>query len=80
MPTGHTTLVTLRLELGANTIRGRLADEHGNERPFWGWLELSGALDELRGANARLDDPTNDADGTIGKPITGGPTVNPPGA
>jgi hypothetical protein len=55
MPSGDTTLVTLRLELGANTIRGRLADEHGNERPFWGWLELSGALDELRGV--RLDDP-----------------------
>ena len=51
--TRQTTLVTLCLDLGAQTICGTLADEQGNERPFWGLLELSGALDELRAA--RLD-------------------------
>ena len=53
--TRQTTLVTLCLDLGTHTIRGTLADEQGNERPFWGWLELSGALDELRAAG--LEDP-----------------------
>jgi hypothetical protein len=52
----ETTLV-LRLDLATETISGTLADEHGDERPFWGWLELSGALEELRGANARLHEP-----------------------
>jgi len=45
-----TTLVTLRLVSATDTISGTVADEHGDERAFWGWLELSGALDELRGA------------------------------
>jgi len=53
----ETTLVTLRLDLSSETISGTLADERGHERPFWGWLELSGALDELRAADARLDHP-----------------------
>jgi hypothetical protein len=52
MATGDTTQVTLYLAVGAETIHGTLADEHGNERPFWGWLELSGALDELRAGDA----------------------------
>jgi hypothetical protein len=53
----ETTLVTLRLDLATETISGTLADEQGDERPFWGWLELSGALDEPRGAAARVEDP-----------------------
>ena len=52
----ETTLV-LRLDLATETISGTLADAQGDERPFWGWLELSGALDELRGADARVEDP-----------------------
>jgi hypothetical protein len=52
----ETTLV-LRLDLATETISGTLADAQGDERPFWGWLELSGALDELRGADARDEDP-----------------------
>jgi hypothetical protein len=52
MATGDTTQVLLCLELGAETIRGTLADERGNEWRFWGWLELSGVLDELRGVDA----------------------------
>ena len=55
--TANTTLVTLRLDLATETISGTLADEQGDERPFWGWLEFSGALDELRGADAPLEDP-----------------------
>ena len=54
--TAETTLVTLRLDLATETISGTLADAQGDERPFWGWLELSGALEELRGAEARLVD------------------------
>jgi hypothetical protein len=52
----ETTLVTLRLDLATATISGTLADEQGDERPFWGWLEFSEALDEIRGAEARLVD------------------------
>lgn len=52
----ETTLVTLRLDLATETISGTLADEQGDQRPFWGWLELSGALDELRGGDAVLVD------------------------
>jgi hypothetical protein len=44
----ETMLVTLRLDLATDTISGTLADERGDERPFWGWLELSTALDETR--------------------------------
>jgi hypothetical protein len=50
---GHpadTALVTLRLERGCHTISGTLNDEDGVERRFWGWLELSAALDRARGA------------------------------
>jgi hypothetical protein len=47
--TAETALVTLRLDLGTETIRGTLTDDRNRERPFWGWLELSGALDESRG-------------------------------
>jgi hypothetical protein len=47
--------------LGAETINGTFKDQHGGERPFWGWLELSGALDEVRGADARLQDPATTA-------------------
>jgi hypothetical protein len=46
-----TALVTLRLELGAETISGTFKDQHGGERPFWGWLELSAALDQARGVD-----------------------------
>jgi hypothetical protein len=53
----ETTLVTLRLALATETISGTLEDEQGDERSFWGWLELSGALDELRGADAHLERP-----------------------
>jgi hypothetical protein len=53
----ETTLVTLRVDLATETISGTLADERGDERPFWGWLELSGALDELRDAQTRLEHP-----------------------
>jgi hypothetical protein len=56
MATPDTTHVTLGLALGADTIRGTLADDHGNERAFWGWLELSRALDELRGADRSLEE------------------------
>jgi hypothetical protein len=44
-----TALVTLRLKLGTETISGTLEDLRGGERPFWGWLELSAALDQTRG-------------------------------
>lgn len=54
--TAVTTRLTLRLDLATETVSGTLADEQGDERPFWGWLELSGALDELRGAHARRQD------------------------
>jgi hypothetical protein len=33
-----------------------LSDAQGNERPFWGWLKPSGALDEIRGADAGLEE------------------------
>ena len=52
----ETALVTLRLDLATETISGTLADEQGDQRPFWGWLELSGALEELRAAEPRLVD------------------------
>jgi hypothetical protein len=48
-PAQDTTLVTLRLELGTETISGTVATERAPERPFWGWLELSEALDATRG-------------------------------
>jgi hypothetical protein len=48
----ETMLVILRLDRATPTISGTLGGEHGDERPFWGWLELSTALDELRGAYA----------------------------
>jgi hypothetical protein len=48
----ETMLVTLRLDLATDTISGTLADERGNERPFWGWLELSTALDETRDSDS----------------------------
>jgi hypothetical protein len=57
MATGDTTQGSLCLELGAETICGTLADERGNERRFWGWLELSGALEELRGIDAGAGAP-----------------------
>lgn len=44
----ETMLVTLRLDRATETISGTLADERGDERPFWGWLELSTALDDTR--------------------------------
>jgi hypothetical protein len=44
----ETAVVTLRLDRGAETISGTLEDEGGLERPFWGWLELSAALDRSR--------------------------------
>lgn len=47
--TAETALVTLRLDLGTETISGTFEDEGGAERPFWGWLELSAALDRRRG-------------------------------
>lgn len=45
----ETALVTLRLDRGSETISGTFEDEHGVERGFWGWLELSAALDQTRG-------------------------------
>ena len=54
--TAETTLVILRFDLATETISGTLEDELGDERPFWGWLELSGALEELSGAEARRVD------------------------
>jgi hypothetical protein len=47
-----TASVTLRLERGSETISGTLQDERGVERRFWGWLELSAALDETRGVES----------------------------
>jgi hypothetical protein len=35
----------LRLELGTGTIRGTLADAHGAETAFTGWLGLANALE-----------------------------------
>jgi hypothetical protein len=55
-----TALVTLRLERGSETISGTFEDELGVERPFWGWLELSAALDAKRsvesGSGGRLEE------------------------
>lgn len=48
----RTALVSLRLELGTETISGTLQDERGLERAFWGWLELSAALDQTRGVDS----------------------------
>jgi hypothetical protein len=44
----ETTLVTLRLDVATDTISGTLTTAAQDEQPFWGWLELSEALDELR--------------------------------
>ena len=52
--TAETAVVTLRLDLGTETISGTLANERGSERPFWGWLELSAALDLTRGAGSEI--------------------------
>jgi hypothetical protein len=41
--------VTLRLDLGAETISGTLDDGSRGELLFWGWLELSDRLDEVGG-------------------------------
>jgi hypothetical protein len=54
--TAETTFVILRLDLATETISGTLEDKQGDERPFWGWLDLSGALEELSGAEARRVD------------------------
>jgi hypothetical protein len=43
-----TTRVTLRLDRDTETISGTLAEAHGDERPFWGWLDLSAELDRIR--------------------------------
>lgn len=51
---GETVVVTLRLDLGTETISGTLVNEGGSERPFWGWLELSAALDLTRGAGTEI--------------------------
>lgn len=37
--------ITLKLEAGADPIRGTIAREDGSSRRFWGWLEL---MEELR--------------------------------
>jgi hypothetical protein len=50
--------VLLRLDPGTETISGTLEDSRGRARPFWGWLELSAALDE-----ARLELPRGNAEG-----------------
>ena len=50
----------LTLELGTGTIRGSLADAHGAESAFVGWLGLANALEralaaaEARGVTAPL--------------------------
>ena len=53
----ETALLTLRLDRATETISGTLADEQGDQRPFWAGSELSGALEELRGAEPRVEDP-----------------------
>jgi hypothetical protein len=53
-----TTLVALRLDLATETISGTLTTAAQAKQPFWGWLELSEALDELR-----LHPDTNSARG-----------------
>lgn len=45
-------LVTLCLERGSETISGTYDDEDGVEHRFWGWLELSAALDTTRGVDS----------------------------
>ena len=47
-----TALVTLRLDRASETISGTFEDELGVERRFWGWLELSAALDDTRGVDS----------------------------
>ena len=47
----RTAMVTLRLELGTDTISGTVEHQGGGEQPFWGWLELSAALDRTRGVD-----------------------------
>ena len=54
----RTALVTLRLELGTETISGTVEHQDGGERPFWGWLELSAALDRTRGVDSEMS-PSN---------------------
>ena len=49
-----TARVILRLGRGGEAISGTFADEHGVERSFWGWLELSAALDRTRGVDAGI--------------------------
>jgi hypothetical protein len=49
-----TAQVTVRLDLATETISGTVADGQGSERPFWGWLELSAVLDQMRGID-RID-------------------------
>lgn len=55
--TAETALVILRLDLGTETISGTFEDEGGAERPFWGWLELSAALDRRRGHETERPGP-----------------------
>ena len=65
---GRTALVTLRLNRGTETISGTFATERGEEQPFWGWIELSTALDETRGLGAvpRRFRPAAERDGSGG--------------
>jgi hypothetical protein len=51
----NATLVTLRLDVGTETITGTVATEQSAERRFWGWLELSEALDAVRGVKPEPD-------------------------
>jgi hypothetical protein len=45
----------LALDLDATTarLRGELRDEHGDARPFTGWLGLAAALEQTLGEGAR---------------------------
>ena len=58
--------ITLELERGADPIQGRIGCPDGTYQPFWGWLELSGALDELRCADGPMfsETPQNCAKST----------------
>jgi hypothetical protein len=57
-------LVTLRLDRCSETISGTFETERGVERRFWGWLELSAALDQTRGV-----DPGNEPSRGLGEGI-----------
>lgn len=50
MPPQLSVDVLLHLDAGDGTITGTLEDRHGVRRSFYGWLELSSVLDNVRSA------------------------------